>query len=120
MSTVPPGGSAPPGGRPDGPQHNGSPAGKAQGKAAQGQRPPVSNVSDKEVEQFAAAVSQLRQQQTEAQGGQKEKGSAPDPEVMRQTIQDAGLSVNRYNRISEALRQDPDLQTRVQDKLSQD
>ena len=33
--------------------------------------------------------------------------------------EDSGLSVNRYNRISEAFRQDPDLQARVQEKLPQ-
>lgn len=122
MSTIPPGGQPPSGPRPDT-----SGKGEAQDKQQAPKRQPVSNVSDKEVKQFAAALGQIQKLHSEAAsgkggpgGGDGKEAAAPDTESMRRVIQDSGLSVNRYNRISEALRQDSDLQERVKKELPKD
>ena len=96
-----------------------------QGAQQGGGGAPAENVSDQELDQFAAAVSELQEIKGEyseelGQAGDRDKAreiQAEMQEEMRQAIKDEGLSIQRYVRIGEAVKRDSDLNEKVQSKL---
>lgn len=96
------------------------------GGAPAQQRPaPAEDVSDEELDQFTAAVAALQEIKGDyseelGQAGDRDKAREIQSEMqeeMRQAIKDEGLSIQRYVRIGEAVKQDSDLNEKVQSKL---
>jgi hypothetical protein len=80
-------------------------------------------VSDQQLQQFAAAMENVRDVQQEYSQAIQEAGNmeeaqtlrADAQEEMRGAVEDAGLSVANYNMISQRLQSDPNLAQRLDD-----
>lgn len=99
----------------------GAPAVLAQGPAQQGQAPQQLDVSDSQLEQYAAVavkVTEIRndfqQKMTSAEDAEQAQTLQEEASAeMIEAVQASGMSVEEYNQIAYALQSDPELQERL-------
>ncbi|MFO7839261.1 MAG: DUF4168 domain-containing protein [Desulfosalsimonadaceae bacterium] len=96
-----------------------------QGQQYQHQEPtqqqPAANFSDQDLQKFAKAeaeVNEIRAEYSEAIKGVEAADKAKEiqskyTEQMINTIEDEGLSLNKYNKIAKAAQEKPDLQKKI-------
>lgn len=89
------------------------------------QQQPTMDVSDGKLDQFAEAHGEVQKIQKGVQGDMQDaKDQQEALEIQQkaeqkavQAIRDAGLEPDEYNRISQAINNDPELQKRLQERM---
>ena len=90
------------------------------------QQPPAKEVDDATLDRFAKAAVALRDVQTSASaemdqvvdGGQIGEIQLRAQRDMTSAVENAGLSVEEYNRIVELMNADPDIRARIMERLN--
>lgn len=95
--------------------------------AGQGQETAAPDFSGNDLESYATAFLEVRDISQKYQGEMQSAESPEDQQAIQQkaveemseAVRETGLSVEKYNQITEASRTDPELQQEVMDKIAE-